>query len=119
GGEVDRRQRPLLVEAVAAGPPGFGPHRHARLLERADVAFDRPGADLEPAGQPPRAARPRRDSPQFLDKGIQPISPVHATTLRAAYDIPSSPALSCRCGAGSRRIGGVTPLLSPVRPGTP
>jgi hypothetical protein len=70
GREVDRRQRPLLVEAVAAGPPGFGPHRHAGLLERADVALDRPGADLEPVGQPPGAARPRRDRPQFLDKGI-------------------------------------------------
>ncbi len=77
-GEVDRRQRAVLVQAVAAGPPGLGPHRHAGLLQRADVPLDRAGADLEPAGQPPRAARPRRDGPQFLHEGVQPVGPVHA-----------------------------------------
>ncbi len=90
-GQVHRRQRPRLVQAVAAGAAGLGPDRHPRLLQRADIPLDRPHADLEPPRQPARAPRPRRDRPQLLDDGVQPIRPVHAANLTTPSDIPPPP----------------------------
>jgi hypothetical protein len=62
----------------------------------APASFDRPGADFKARRQPPRAARPRRDSPQLFNHRVQPTGPVHATTIRTACDIPGAPGATTR-----------------------
>ena len=52
--QVERRQRVLGVDRIAATPAGRRVDRHARLLERRQVTFDGARADLEPRRQPGR-----------------------------------------------------------------
>ena len=65
-GEVDRRQLVVLVERVAAAAAAVGADRHAGVLQRLEVAIDRPQRDAEPLGELGRgdagAARPRSAS---------------------------------------------------------
>ena len=75
--EVQRRQRVLGVDGVAAGTPGGGVDRDAGLLQRGQVALDRARAHLEPRRE--RGCRPRRrgDCPQVFDQRVEPVRAVH------------------------------------------
>src|SRR5690606_22787630 len=88
GGEVQRRKGAALVEGVAAAPPHVGEDRHPGLLEGADVALDRPDADLVPRGQLPCADAARRAGAQLLHQCVQAVGAVHTATVRAGSDIP-------------------------------
>jgi hypothetical protein len=50
-GEVDRRKLVVGVERVAAAAAAIGLDRHAGVLQRFEVAIDRPQRDAEPIGE--------------------------------------------------------------------
>ena len=65
-GEVDRWELVVGVERVAAAASAIGLDRHAGVLQRFEIAIDRPERDAEPIGEllcrdpgPPRAQRLR------------------------------------------------------------
>jgi hypothetical protein len=84
--QVDRRQGPRLVQAVAAPAAGLGVDRHPGLLQGGDVALDRARADFEPAGQPVCAARTGSHRAKLFNERIQPVRTVHGSTVNRRCD---------------------------------
>jgi hypothetical protein len=93
GAEVQRRQAHRRIDGVAAAGAWRRPDRHARLLERRDVALDRAHADLETVGEVSRRARPRGRGSQHLDDRVEPVGPVHTDNL-AGWNVTRHPELN-------------------------